>query len=139
MNNSSTSLQGHCSLQVHCVANMKVSAFFSLLLVVGATVVFFNILIPTTATPGTNYGDKATLVAVSRKLKENGKNVKSGMSKNDDMSRVILTDYYPVDPPPNSRPKASLNPGPIQHGSPLNPYIPKPLPPDHPPKPGDSD
>ncbi|QCD99017.1 hypothetical protein DEO72_LG7g296 [Vigna unguiculata] len=121
---------------------MKVSAFFSLLLVVGATVVFFNILIPTTATPeftGTNYGDKATLVAVSRKLKENGKNVKSGMSKNDDMSRVILTDYYPVDPPPNSRPKASLNPGPIQHGSPLNPYIPKPLPPDHPPKPGDSD
>jgi len=61
------------------------------------------------------------------------------MSKNDDMSRVILTDYYPVDPPPNSRPKASLNPGPIQHGSPLNPYIPKPLPPDHPPKPGDSD
>jgi len=55
------------------------------------------------------------------------------------MGLVHLTDYYSVDPPPRSPTKASLLPGPIEHGSPVNPYIPKPSPPDHPPKPGDSD
>ncbi|BAT82605.1 hypothetical protein VIGAN_03264600 [Vigna angularis var. angularis] len=117
---------------------MKVSGFFALLLVVGATLMFFNILIPTSASwspdfIGTNNGHKATLIAVSRKLKENGNNVKSGISNNGDMSQVILTDYNPVDPTPGSRTKASLYPDPIEHGSPLIPYIPKPSPP------GDSD
>ncbi|XP_027942003.1 uncharacterized protein LOC114195657 isoform X1 [Vigna unguiculata] len=114
---------------------MKLSGFFALLLVVGATLMFFNILTPTTATPdftGTNYGDKATVIAVSRKLKENGNNVESVMSNNDDM---IPTDYSPVDPPPGSRSKASLYPDPIEHGTPLIPYIPKPAP----SPPGDSD
>ncbi|XP_014504507.1 uncharacterized protein LOC106764687 [Vigna radiata var. radiata] len=116
---------------------MKISGFFGLLLVVGATLMFFNILIPISAswTPdfiGTKYGDKATLIAVNRKLKENG------INNNGDMSQVTLTDYNSADPPPNSRTKASLYPGPIQHGSPLIPYIPKPSPPDH-PIPGDSD
>ncbi|XP_014504508.1 uncharacterized protein LOC106764688 [Vigna radiata var. radiata] len=103
---------------------MKVSGFFALLLVVGATLMFFNFLIPATASGspdfiGTNHGDKATQIAVSRKLKENG-----------DMSKVILTDYNGVDPPPGSRTKASLYPDPIEHGSPLIPYIPKPSPPE---------
>lgn len=46
---------------------------------------------------------------------------------------INLEDYRPMDPVPSS--KASVRPGPIQHGTPLMPYIPKPsppLPPDHP-------
>ncbi|ESQ40108.1 hypothetical protein EUTSA_v10015166mg [Eutrema salsugineum] len=36
-----------------------------------------------------------------------------------------LEDYnFPVDPSPTT--KASIKPGPIEHGNPLNPYIPKP-------------
>ncbi|WVY92148.1 hypothetical protein V8G54_037662 [Vigna mungo] len=128
----SSTLVGHCPLQVYCVGNMKVSGFFALLLVVGATLMSFNFLIPTSASgsPGTNYGDKATQIAVNRKLKENGNKVESGISNNGDMSEVILTDYNGVDPPPNSRAKASLYPDPIQHGSPLIPNIPKPSPPE---------
>ncbi|ESW32895.1 hypothetical protein PHAVU_001G026500 [Phaseolus vulgaris] len=122
---------------------MKVSGFFALLLVVGATVMFFNILVPTSASWAsdlfkTNFGDKATLTAGSRKLKENGNNIKRGINNHGDLGEVTLTDYNPIDPPPSSSTKASLYPGPIEHGSPLNPYIPKPSPPD-PPKPGDSD
>ncbi|PWA92675.1 hypothetical protein CTI12_AA052430 [Artemisia annua] len=36
-------------------------------------------------------------------------------------------DYLPNDPAPSS--KASIRPGPIEHGAPLMPYIPKPAPP----------
>lgn len=39
--------------------------------------------------------------------------------------KLGLEDYnFPVDPSPTT--KASIKPGPIEHGSPLNPYIPKP-------------
>ncbi|VVB12897.1 unnamed protein product [Arabis nemorensis] len=40
-------------------------------------------------------------------------------------TKLGLEDYnFPVDPSPTT--KASIKPGPIEHGSPLNPYIPKP-------------
>ncbi|ESW32893.1 hypothetical protein PHAVU_001G026400 [Phaseolus vulgaris] len=112
---------------------MKVSGLFALLLVVGATVMFYNVLGPTgtSAIPDlveTNHGDKAKRIAVSRKLKENG--IESG-----NMGQVSLTDYGAVDPVPNS--SKAIQSGPIEYGSPLNPYIPKLSPPDH-PKPGDS-
>ncbi|BAT82607.1 hypothetical protein LR48_Vigan07g266300 [Vigna angularis] len=103
---------------------MKLSCLFALLLVVGATVMFLNIFSPTRASDliETNSGDKATrIAAVSRKLKENGNSNNIG-----DMGEVSLTDYD-VDPVPTS--SKFLEPGPIQHGSPLNPYIPKPPPP----------
>ena len=48
---------------------------------------------------------------------------------------VSLEDYHPFDPSPSS--KASIRPGPIQHGTPLNPYIPAPNP--SPPMPSDDD
>ncbi|KAJ8448459.1 hypothetical protein Cgig2_022087 [Carnegiea gigantea] len=48
---------------------------------------------------------------------------------------VSLEDYRPFDPSPSS--KASIRPGPIQHGTPLNPYIPTPKP--SPPMPSDDD
>ncbi|KAG9135323.1 hypothetical protein Leryth_015217 [Lithospermum erythrorhizon] len=40
---------------------------------------------------------------------------------------IELEDYRPLDPVPTY--KASIRPGPIQHGTPLMPYIPKPAPP----------
>lgn len=47
-----------------------------------------------------------------------------------------LEDYnIPVDPTPTT--KHSVRGGPIEHGSPLNPYIPK-LPPPPPPQPQDA-
>lgn len=39
-------------------------------------------------------------------------------------------DYGPIDPVPSS--KASVRPGPIQHGTPLMPYLPNPSPPPNP-------
>ncbi|CAA0843377.1 Glycosyl hydrolase family 35 protein [Striga hermonthica] len=45
----------------------------------------------------------------------------------DDGGKVSLEDYRPIDPAPSS--KASIRPAPVQHGSPLLPYIPKTCPP----------
>ncbi|XP_024977319.1 uncharacterized protein LOC112514911 [Cynara cardunculus var. scolymus] len=52
--------------------------------------------------------------------------------KVDDASDVNLLDYHQDDPVPSS--KASINHGPVQHGTPLIPYIPNlpPPGPDHP-------
>ncbi|KAK7383207.1 hypothetical protein VNO78_28880 [Psophocarpus tetragonolobus] len=121
-----------------------VPGFFVLLLVVGATVTFLNFLSPTGASwfpdfIAPNCGDEATLIAVgSRKLKEDDSSIKSSNNKGDmSQGTLHLNDYSPIDPVPSTA-KASLNPGPLEHGTPLNPYvIPKPSPPNH-PKPGDS-
>ncbi|KAL4181639.1 hypothetical protein AMTRI_Chr12g238330 [Amborella trichopoda] len=43
---------------------------------------------------------------------------------------VYLEDYHRFDPAPSS--KAAIKTGPIEHGTPLIPYIPKPTPPGHP-------
>ncbi|KAK0576795.1 hypothetical protein LWI29_023372 [Acer saccharum] len=67
-----------------------------------------------------------TIMATSRKLKENGY-VNPSTNKKHGVGKVNLEDYHPIDPAPSS--KASIKPGPIQHGSPLIPYIPKPSPP----------
>uniref|UniRef100_A0A803N7I2 Uncharacterized protein n=2 Tax=Chenopodium quinoa TaxID=63459 RepID=A0A803N7I2_CHEQI len=59
----------------------------------------------------------------SRFLKENrfGFNFARGNSNGD----VRLEDYGPVDPSPS---QATIDHGPIEHGSPSHPYIPKPKP-----------
>ncbi|KAL0352136.1 UNVERIFIED_CONTAM: hypothetical protein Scaly_1602300 [Sesamum calycinum] len=67
----------------------------------------------------------------SRKLKEK---IDPPSSNRDDAGLVTLEDYRPIDPVPNS--KASIRPGPIQHGTPLMPYIPRPSPPPGRPKRG---
>ncbi|PSS31477.1 Unconventional myosin-VIIb like [Actinidia chinensis var. chinensis] len=74
----------------------------------------------------THFGEAMSVVARNRKLKENG----FASSTTSDMGSVNLEDYRPIDPVPSS--KASIRPGPIQHGTPLMPYIPKPSPPGHP-------
>lgn len=42
---------------------------------------------------------------------------------------MTLDDYHPIHPPPGSDPDEILRPRPVEHGSPLNPYMPKPPPP----------
>ncbi|KAG9147139.1 hypothetical protein Leryth_005380 [Lithospermum erythrorhizon] len=64
-----------------------------------------------------NADDMARIVKI-RKLKENIEEKKGQI--------IEVEDYRPIDPVPSS--KASVRPGPIQHGSPLIPYIPKPGP-----------
>ncbi|MCD7448433.1 hypothetical protein HAX54_041924 [Datura stramonium] len=77
--------------------------------------------------------DQLTVTIKNRKLQGNG----YGPSTDDDETggKVNLEDYrHPMDPVPSS--KASVRPGPIQHGTPLMPYIPKqPAPPPSPSKP----
>uniref|UniRef100_A0A0E0CWY1 Uncharacterized protein n=1 Tax=Oryza meridionalis TaxID=40149 RepID=A0A0E0CWY1_9ORYZ len=47
------------------------------------------------------------------------------------LENVMIDDYRPVDPSPSS--KATIGAGPIEHGTPLLPYVPRPKPPpDHP-------
>ncbi|KAK3029808.1 hypothetical protein RJ639_038250, partial [Escallonia herrerae] len=65
-----------------------------------------------------------TLPTTSRKLKENSH---KGISDKSGGGNINLEDYLSIDPVPSS--KASIRPGPIQHGTPLMPYIPKPSPP----------
>lgn len=107
---------------------MKVSGLCTLFLMVVAAFTFFSFK-STTAPPwfpdfvGTRCGDKSTPIAVSRKLKENFHSIKRKLD-------VGLDDYGPIDPSPDSGAK-NVNPGPIEHGTPLNPYIPKPPPPSH--------
>ncbi|XP_065847231.1 uncharacterized protein [Euphorbia lathyris] len=69
--------------------------------------------------------DGTKMTAISRKLKEK--------SYNPSIDHMNLEDYNPIDPVPSS--KASIKPGPIEHGTPLNPYIPKRSPPSPPPSP----
>ncbi|CAI9771377.1 unnamed protein product [Fraxinus pennsylvanica] len=59
-----------------------------------------------------------------RKLKENSN---TPHSHEDDEGNASLEDYRPIDPVPSS--KASVRPGPIQHGTPLMPFIPWSAPP----------
>ena len=59
------------------------------------------------------------------KFQENGTNI--GNRNGDASEQVSLDDYHPTDPSPSS--KASIRPGPIDHGTPLIPFIPKPSPP----------
>ncbi|PIN22094.1 hypothetical protein CDL12_05184 [Handroanthus impetiginosus] len=65
-----------------------------------------------------------TLTVKMRKLKGN---IDPPIKDEDNGGRVNLEDYRPIDPVPSST--ASIRPGPIQHGTPLMPYIPKPSPP----------
>ncbi|KAJ8773284.1 hypothetical protein K2173_028461 [Erythroxylum novogranatense] len=106
---------------------MKVSRFWVLCFVVwSALIVFPNLTRSTTtlSTAGVDFSSRTKMADTSRKLKEKGHN-RVTESKNN--HNVNLEDYNPIDPVPSS--KASIKPGPIEHGTPLNPYIPKPSPP----------
>ena len=59
------------------------------------------------------------------KLQESGYNF--GTDKESQVGNINLDDYHPIDPAPTT--KTSIRPGPIEHGTPVNPYIPRPSPP----------
>uniref|UniRef100_A0ACD5TVI2 Uncharacterized protein n=1 Tax=Avena sativa TaxID=4498 RepID=A0ACD5TVI2_AVESA len=63
----------------------------------------------------------------ARKLKES----RYTLTKTRNLQDVGTDDYQPVDPSPSS--KASIRPGPIEHGAPLFPYLPGNPPPAQPP------
>ncbi|EEF52298.1 uncharacterized protein LOC8288506 [Ricinus communis] len=108
---------------------MKVSGIWFSYFVVGTALMFFNLSCTTTSTSlsisdvfFTGRGGELIMTATSRKLKEN--NYYPSTDKKGDTSLLNLDDYHPIDPVPSS--KASIKPGPIEHGTPLNPFIPKP-------------
>lgn len=113
------------------VVIMKGFVFWVLFFVFGTAMVLlsFSTEASTSAVPDmalTSYGDGMAVMARNRKLKENG----YASRTKSDVGGVNLEDYHPIDPVPSS--KASIRPGPIQHGTPFMPYIPKPSPPGHP-------
>ncbi|KAI3465274.1 hypothetical protein Pfo_021937 [Paulownia fortunei] len=115
---------------------MKAFGFLCLFLLIGTAAFMYlgySSKGSTSSNPGmVSTGDNAmTLIVKSRKLKDN---IDPPSSDQDDAGHVILEDYRPIDPVPSS--KASIRPGPIQHGTPLMPYIPKPSPPPSQPKHG---
>ncbi|XP_015690655.1 uncharacterized protein LOC107303887 isoform X1 [Oryza brachyantha] len=64
-----------------------------------------------------------------RRLQE--RRLDSTNRKTRSLEDVRIDDYRPVDPSPSS--KATIGAGPIEHGTPLLPYVPRPTPPpDHP-------
>ncbi|MCD9637710.1 hypothetical protein HAX54_021147 [Datura stramonium] len=109
---------------------MKVFGFSVLFLVMGITAFVSYICISTGCTssvPGMAFkwkNNNMKMTIRSRKLQGKG----YGPSTNEGDSRNLnLEDYRPIDPAPSS--KASIRAGPIEHGTPLMPYIPKPSPP----------
>ncbi|OIT03367.1 PREDICTED: uncharacterized protein LOC109225467 isoform X2 [Nicotiana attenuata] len=108
---------------------MKAFGFFILFLVMGIAFVSFNCFSTgaTSSVPGMSFQWQSNDMAMtirSRKLQGNG----FGPSTNEgDSSNLDLEDYRPIDPVPST--KASIRPGPVEHGTPLMPYIPKPSPP----------
>ncbi|KAI4316632.1 hypothetical protein L6164_024596 [Bauhinia variegata] len=116
-------------LQLLIFLGFQVSGFCALLLAIGAALTFLNFSSPP-VTPWfpdlvfTNCSDSDKMIITSRKLKESGSNITS--NKRGDLGDVSLDDYRPIDPVPSSK---ALKPGPIEHGTPLNPFIPRPSPP----------
>ncbi|XP_009596529.1 uncharacterized protein LOC107789707 [Nicotiana tabacum] len=95
---------------------MKAFGFFVLFLVMGTAFVSFNCF--STGGMSVKWQSNDMVMTIrSRKLQGNGFGP----------SNLDLEDYRPIDPVPST--KASIRPGPVEHGTPLMPYIPKPSPP----------
>ncbi|KAB2030274.1 hypothetical protein ERO13_D05G211900v2 [Gossypium hirsutum] len=104
---------------------MKVPGIWVFFFVIGTALFVFAF--SSSSIPGMDlqHVDGTSMSETSRKLKGSGYS-----PSNEKRSNVDVDDYDPIDPVPSS--KASIKPGPIEHGTPLIPYIPKPSPPDHP-------
>ncbi|XP_042507700.1 uncharacterized protein LOC122083855 [Macadamia integrifolia] len=109
---------------------MKILRILVASVVAGATLVFLA-LSSTSTFPDVIFASHQDIgiVTPSRKLKDNYHNMHpENMKRN--VGNVNLEDYRPLDPAPSSR--STIKAGPIEHGTPLNPYIPKPGPPSNP-------
>ncbi|KAI3953241.1 hypothetical protein MKX01_042236 [Papaver californicum] len=69
-------------------------------------------------------GSSIATMAHDRKVLEKIYSPSNAKSKGGTNENVNLDDYSPIDPVPTS--KAAIKSAPIQHGTPLMPYIPKP-------------
>ncbi|XP_048130588.1 uncharacterized protein LOC115746361 [Rhodamnia argentea] len=105
---------------------MRLSSFWFAFFLVGAALTFLGL----SSTDGVNFAGTGSLAnrATCRKLKEDGHS--PGTFEKESTGKANLEDYGPNNPVPNS--KASIRPGPIDHGSPLMPFMPKPSPPSPP-------
>ncbi|PSS17296.1 Otogelin like [Actinidia chinensis var. chinensis] len=114
-----------------CIDIMEGYAFCVLVFVAGTDLVLLGLSIDGSSSPVpdialTRHEVDTTFTTRSRKLKEIGH---TSSTDKRDAGSVNLEDYNPIDPVPSS--KTSIRPGPIQHGTPPMPFIPKPSPPDH--------
>ncbi|KAM7277610.1 hypothetical protein ACFE04_004744 [Oxalis oulophora] len=106
---------------------MKISGFWVLFLAAGTVVVLFGFSGSKIGSSNpyvtlTNQSGSTTITTTNRKVKDQHHH-----ELKKDSEYMNVEDYRPIDPVPSS--KASIRPGPIEHGSPLIPYIPKPSPP----------
>ncbi|CAO2817771.1 unnamed protein product [Amaranthus hypochondriacus] len=104
---------------------LKIIGFCMPFLLLLQLLLFSFICFSTEANPSLLLSDDGN---TTRHLKENsyGSTSKPKFEEGDSEGDVILEDYRPFDPTPSS--KASVRSGPIQHGTPLMPYIPNPKP-----------
>ncbi|OVA17099.1 hypothetical protein BVC80_9047g61 [Macleaya cordata] len=75
------------------------------------------------------HGSSETAKTFNRKVLEKNYNPSKEKNKRE-TDNLNLDDYHLIDPVPSS--KAAIKSGPIEHGTPLIPYIPKPGSPIHP-------
>ncbi|KAL3732962.1 hypothetical protein ACJRO7_022479 [Eucalyptus globulus] len=102
---------------------MRLSSFWFVFFLVGAALTFLGL----SSTGGVDFAGAGSLAnrPRCRKLKEDW-HIPSTHAK-ENTGKANLEDYGPIDPVPSS--KASIRPGPIDHGTPVMPFIPKPSPP----------
>ncbi|RZC66373.1 hypothetical protein C5167_010068 [Papaver somniferum] len=81
-------------------------------------------------------GSSIAMMTHNRKVMEEIYSPSNAKSNSAASGNVNLEDYSPIDPVPTS--KAAIKSAPIQHGTPLMPYIPKPPASPIPPKKGAS-
>ncbi|CAN4095338.1 unnamed protein product [Withania somnifera] len=105
---------------------MKTFGSYVLFLVMGITAFVSFICFNTGGMSFKWQNNDMVMTIKSRKLQVNGYGP-STWTNAGDSSNLGLEDYRPIDPVPSS--KASIRAGPIEHGTPLIPYIPKPSPP----------
>ncbi|KAI3785424.1 hypothetical protein L1987_44542 [Smallanthus sonchifolius] len=99
---------------------MKGFGLWILLLLFGTALLFLCM----SSVPGNNLAPhKKTM-----KLTKPSRNLEGYVHDENDNGNIDVFDYLPTDPVPSSK-ATSIRPGPIEHGTPLMPYIPKPVPP----------
>ncbi|KAL9415294.1 hypothetical protein AB3S75_043557 [Citrus x aurantiifolia] len=109
---------------------MKVVGFWVLLQLTEATLMFLFLNCSSAqdmSTPKSNSKDNVAATTSIIDLTDRSNTVTQGKFIE---GSINLEDYHQIDPVPSS--SAAVTSGPIEHGSPLMPYIPKLPPPHHP-------
>ncbi|KAF1865502.1 hypothetical protein Lal_00004878 [Lupinus albus] len=113
----------YCTNETRCMLCCLMSQNRKVLITHIVTPTFFNAI---SALFATNCDERRTVFAICRKLKENGRGIRSNNYKGN-MGSVTLDDYNPTNPRPDA--KDYVRGGTIVHNQPIGPYKPKPMPP----------